>query len=229
MIQLTLSEPFEHIVLPCSSFIRGRALVADNNATRIVLWLFCHRKTNILPQKVGVKMPRALFYSLFSSIPQIKTIWCTQNVKNIVFPGRKLRRLSFKTKDPGKAHKNNPLYPSEEQLSAFSGRSQSHLGMTCRWRQIQMIVMFEKFWLRKKRFSKLVIVNALLIRESKSQMLMKNACGYEIVYETEGKTANRRRNSDDFNDSSSTVPNAFFCETKDYPPRKRRKRLRTTF
>lgn len=128
MIQLTLSEPFEHIVLPCSSFIRGRALVADNNATRIVLWLFCHRKTNILPQKVGVKMPRALFYSLFSSIPQIKTIWCTQNVKNIVFPGRKLRRLSFKTKDPGKAKQKQPTLPQWGATFGLSWKIAKSLG-----------------------------------------------------------------------------------------------------
>lgn len=59
--------------------------------------------------------------------------------------------------------------------------------------------------------------------------MTKNACGYKIVYETERKTANRGRYPDDFNDSSSTVSNAFFSEAKDSPPRKSRKRLRTTF
>lgn len=100
-IQLTSSELLEHIVLPCSSFSRGRDLrrqLADNNTTRIVrVVLGCHERNIIFPHQVGVsglnksKIPSCLlFYSHSASNPYIcdslrhKYCFSTQTTPQIV-------------------------------------------------------------------------------------------------------------------------------------------------
>lgn len=141
-----------------------------------------------------------------------------------------LRRLFFKTKDSPNWANKQPTLPGwgATSVSFFDTRK-----VTWEWHAVggkfKPVVMFEKFWLRKKGSRNELSFNILINRERTSRISIKNACGYKIVYETEGKTAYWGRNSGDLNDSSSKVSDAFFSETKDSPPRKPRKGLRTPF